>query len=275
MKRIKPLIILFTIVFCLSASIIYAQEEEQKKPEYIVVTQLHWNMDQEDFSMDEWKATEKEYLDKVIMKNDHIVGSSFFVHQFTGDNTEILYVQVYNSWNDIDLASKRNAELAKEAWPDKEARNAFFDKQTAYYSRHHSDEIYAIMNGAVPLAEMPKEDLTLYLRKSYFAAPEDGSMEEWKEVRGVFREKMVLKNEYIKGYYPSQHAYGAEASQFNEAFYVSSVADLDKMLDRQSELFKEAFPDENKRKEMGQKMGKYFTGVHRDYIYTYVAGLSK
>lgn len=274
MKLTKPLILLIALFFC-SAGLVLTAQEEQKRPDYYVVTTLHWNMDMEDFSMKEWKAVEKEYLDKVIMKNEHIVGSSFFMHQFTADNTELLYVQVYNTWNDIELAADRNDELAKEAWPDDDARSAFFKKQNGYYSRHHSDEIYAIMDGAIPMAEMPKEDMTLYLRQNYFAAPEDGSMKEWKDLRTQFREKVLMKNEYIKGYYPSQHAYGSESSQFNEAFYVNSVADLDKMLDRQGELFEEAFPDEEERKKVGENMGKYFTGMHRDYIYTYISGLSK
>ena len=68
---------------------------------------------------------------------------------------------------------------------------------------------------------------------------------------------------------------GQTEQNITEAFYVESLADLDKMLDKLRELPEEAWPDEAARKEMGKKMSKYYTGTHSDYIYTYVSGLSK
>jgi hypothetical protein len=250
MKNCKQYLLLLLIAICATGSL-QAQEEE-KRPEFLVVTTMHWNMDQEDYDFDDWKALEKEYLDKVVMKNELIAGASFFMHQFTEDNSELLYVQVFNSWNDIHAAAERSNELAKEAWPDEEARNAFFKKQGAFYSMQHSDEIYATMDGAKALSEMPTKDMTLYLQKRHFAFPEDGSMKEWEELNKAYQE-----------------------NEFLEAFYVDSLTDLDKMLDRLGELPEEAWPDEASRKEMGEKMSKYYTGIHSDYIYTYVSGLSK
>ncbi|MGB5321311.1 hypothetical protein [Lutimonas sp.] len=273
MKNCKQYLLLLLIAICATGSL-QAQEEE-KRPEFLVVTTMHWNMDQEDYDFDDWKALEKEYLDKVVMKNELIAGASFFMHQFTEDNSELLYVQVFNSWNDIHAAAERSNELAKEAWPDEEARNAFFKKQGAFYSMQHSDEIYATMDGAKALSEMPTKDMTLYLQKRHFAFPEDGSMKEWEELNKAYQENIVHKNEYIKGYYPNRHYYGADRTEFLEAFYVDSLTDLDKMLDRLGELPEEAWPDEASRKEMGEKMSKYYTGIHSDYIYTYVSGLSK
>lgn len=259
--------------FCLSLSV-FAQDE-QERPEFIVVTTMHWNMDQEDYDYDEWKAVEKEYLDKVVMKNEHISGASFFMHRFTEDNSELLYVQVFNSWNDIHDAADRNGELAKDAWPDDDDRKAFFEKRLNYYSPQHSDEIYATMDGAKVLAEMPDKDMLLYLQIRHFAYPEDGTYDEWEKLNNEYLEKVVHKNEYIKGYYPSQHYYGADRTEFLEAFYVEDLADLDKMLKRLNELPAEAWPDKAAREEMGEKMSKYYTGIHSDFIYTYVSGLSK
>lgn len=275
MKTTNQLFIAIAALLLLfNTTTIQAQDEEPKGPEYITVTTMHWNMDYENFSMDEWKAVEKEYLDKVTMKNDHVMGSSYYLHQFTADNTELIYVQSYASWDDIDKTAARNAELAKEAWPDEDVRDAFFDKRNAYYAAEHSDEIYATMSGAKPL-EAPTADMVTYVRISHFAFPEDGSLKEFKELRAEGTEKIIHSNEYIKAYYPNAHVWGSDRTQFVEAFYVDSLADLDKMFDRNEELAKEAWPDDDVRKEKNKAWGKYFTGVHNDAIYTYVHGLTK
>ena len=174
----------------------------------------------------------------------------------------------------IDKAADRNEELSKEAWSDDEERKAYFNKRNAYYSNLHSDEIYATMSGAKVLQE-PTKDMILYLRTSHFAFPEDGTNDEFKTLRSEFNEKVIHKNELIKGYYPGAHVYGADRTEFVEAFFFDSTADLDKMFDRNDELRNEAWPDEEARKERGKKAGKYFTGVHGDAIYTMVYGLSK
>lgn len=272
MRTAKRIILLAVLVLMISSSLI-AQSEEAT-PKYITRTTMHWNMNKDDFSMKDWKAIEKEYLDKVVMKNEHILGASFFMHQFTDDNSTLEYVQIFESWDAIEKAAERNAELAKEAWPDDEARGDFFDKRNDFYSNEHSDEIYAIMSGAKPLAEMPTKDLTMYLRIRHFAFPEDGTFDEWKELRDSYLENVVHKNEYVLGYYPSRHYYGADRTEYLEAFYVEDVAALDKMLNHMPELVEEAW-SEDERKERGNKGRKYYTGVHEDYIYTYVSGLSK
>ncbi len=272
MKTMK-LMLVMALSLVINANI-HAQEEEQEGPKYLTRTTMHWNMDKDDFKMDDWKAIEKEYLDKVVMKNEYIMGASFFMHQFTDDNTTLEYVQSFASWCDIEKAAERNAELAREAWPDDDARAAFFEKRNDYYANEHSDEIYAVQDGAKPLAEMPTEDMTLYLRISHFAFPKDGTYKEWKELYDKRLEHVVYKNEYVLGYYPSTHYYGADRTEFLEAFYVKDVSALDKMLDRVPELVEEAWSEEE-REAMWKKGSKYYTGVHQDYIYTYVSGLSK
>ena len=274
MKTKNQLLILFTITFLLISTISFAQEEEQKRPEYISVTTMHWNMDNEDWDMDSWKAVEKEYLDKVTMKNEHLVGAGIYLHKLTPDNSELLYVQVYKDWDAIDKAAKRNEELENEAWPDENARKAYFKKRGAYYAPDHSDEIYATMSGAKLVGEK-SDDMILYIRKSHFSFSGNGSWKEYKELRDEHLEKIVHKNEFVKGYYPSNHAYGSDRTEFVEAFYLDSMADLDKMFARSGELAKEAWPDEEARKARGKKWSTYFTGIHGDYVYSVIPELSK
>jgi hypothetical protein len=129
MKTIRILLsVALVLVF---SGFLNAQEEEQA-PKYITRTTMHWNMDKDDFKMSDWKAIEKEYLDKVVMKNEHILRASFFMHQFTADNTTLEYVQTFASWDAIEKAAQRNSELAKEAWPDDDARAEFEDKSFCF-----------------------------------------------------------------------------------------------------------------------------------------------
>ncbi|OEK07779.1 hypothetical protein A8C32_14910 [Flavivirga aquatica] len=255
---------------------VYAQEEkETKRPEYIAVTTMHWNMDMEDFSLDDWKAVEKEYLNKVTKKNEYIFSASVYLHEFTADNTELIFVQTFASWEDMDKFAKRSGELEKEAWPEEEARKAYFKKRNAYYANEHSDEIYTPLPNPKLMAEKPTKDLITYVRKSHFSFPEDGSKEDFMKLKKEGQEAIINKNENIKAYYSHVHAWGANKTDFLEVFFLDSWADLDKMYDRNSELMKEAWPDEAARKAKGKEWRRYFTGVHGDYLYKFMHELSK
>ena len=271
MKTTIKLIMTMAIVLLLTSTILVAQEP----PQYITVTTMHWNMDKDDFEMDKWIATEKEYLDKVTKKNEHIISAGFYLHRFTPDNREVVYVQTYANWEGIDKAAARNIELAELAWPDETARKAYFDNQGSYYSDFHSDEIYATMAGAKLTTEAPGEDMILYVRKSHFSFPKDGSNEEFEKLQSDFTQKVIHKNEHIKGYYPNAHMWGADRREFVEAFLLNSIADLDKMFERTGELVEAGWPDEAARNTMNESLGKYFTGVHGDYIYNFIEQLSK
>ncbi len=272
MKTTNRFFVAMTIMFLLLSTTSFSQDEP-KQPEFISVTTMHWNMDNDDFDMDTWIADEKEYMDKVTRKNENVINAGYYLHRFTADNTELIYVRTYPSWEAMGKAGKRDTELAEAAWPDKAKREAYFKKIDNYYSSMHSDEIYAPMDGTKALTEKPTKDLILYLRKSHFAFPADGTDAEFDALKKEQVENVFHKNEFIKGYYPHAHAWGSDKTEFIEAFYLDSMDDLDDMLDKNGELFKAHWSDEAGRKAFGEKMGKYFTGVHGDYIYTYVSGI--
>ncbi len=260
-------------IFLLNLSFVYGQEEADAAPTYVTITTMHWNMDYEDFDMDTWKAVEQEYFDKVTSKNELIMGSGIYMHRFTPDNRELLSVNAYASWEDIDKVNERNGELIEAGWPDEEARKAYFKKRNAYYADFHSDEIYALMPHVKPAPKDSAE--VLLLRKSQFKFSEDGSQEEFMSTFKEYVENVFHKNEHIVGYYPAAHFWGSDRREFLEAFMVQSLADLDAMYETNNELFEAHFStDEMKEKiqDMGQR---YFTGVHGDYIYTVVNELRK
>jgi len=273
MRKSSRLLVVVIFTLLLGSSFLTAQEKPTQR--YLAVTTLHWNMDMEDFSMDEWKAVEKEFLDKVTSKNEHILATNYGLHYMTADNTELLYVQLFDSWEGIDKANKRNAELSKLAWPDEAKGKAFFKKRDAYYDSYHSDEIYAPIPGAKPNIEESDKALLFYVRKSHLAFPDDGSKKEFNELRDPFLKEVIHKNQYIKGYYPYVHAWGADKRDYIEVFVVASLADLEKALDENNKLNKARFTDKTKQKETGKKMSKYFTGFHADYVYKSVPSLAK
>jgi hypothetical protein len=241
----------------------------------ITVTTLHRNMEGKDLTMDGWKALEKEYFDKVTMKNDLILGQEVLRHYFTADNTEILLVTMYGSWDAIEKADAKSDELVKAAWPDEKARKAYFDKRQMYYANNHSDEIYSTFSGAKnPPANFTKPML-YYVRKSHWASPTDGTQKEFKELRDKYLTEVTNKNDYIKAYYPNVHAWGANNTEFTEVFVVESLGDIEKAFDKDEELFKLTWNDDAKAKDFDDKFNKYFTGVHGDYIYRSVPELTK
>jgi hypothetical protein len=221
MSKSNRFFMALTVLLMLISTTSISQENQQ--PEYVVVTTLHWNMEMEDFDMDEWKAVEKEYKEKVTSKNEHIMTSGFYMHLFTADNRELLFVQTAKDWAGIDKAASRNFELEKEAWPDEAEREAFLAKRNAYYGAFHSDEIYATLSGAKVLPETPSEDMVLYIRKSQRAFPKDGDMDEFNALRMKFIENVVNKNEHIKGYYgllSKQTSMGCQWSRFYRGLFL-------------------------------------------------------
>lgn len=272
MKTINRFFMVMALMLLLCSAPLIAQE--QARPQYVTVTTMHWNMNNKDFKMDEWKAVEKEYLDKVTMKNENVISASFYLHKLTPDNTELLYVQAYPNWEAIGKAAQRNAELAKAAWSDESARNAFFDKRNSYYSEKHSDEIYATLPNAKVMTTNPTKDMVCYVRKGHFKFGE-GTDEEFEALDKEYFDNITAKNEYIKAYYPMAHAWGADRTEFVEAIFLDSLADLEKMFDKDNELFEAHWKDEAARKAMEDKGSQYFDNTHGDYIYTYVAGLAK
>jgi hypothetical protein len=250
----------------------FAQEE---KNNLVTVTKMHWNMDLKNFSNDEWIAVEKEYLDKVVKKNPFILGQEILTHSFTEDNTEILLVTIYENWEAIEKANEKSEELIKAAWPDEKVRKAFFEKQDQYYAGNHSDEIYSTMPGSKLRKASFDKDMIFYLRVNHFAFPKDGTNKEFAELEKQFFDAVTNKNDLIKAYYPSRHAWGSDNTQFNEVYVVDSLADLELALNKNRDLFKAMWTDEAKKKEFNDKSDRYFTGQHGDYIYKSVHQLTK
>ncbi|HKO78044.1 MAG TPA: hypothetical protein VJU52_12545 [Flavobacterium sp.] len=232
------------------------------------MTTLHRNLDTDG---KDWKATEQEYFDKVTSKNDLIIGSEILTHYYTGNSTEVIMVNVYKTWEDIEKAQTISDDLEKKAWPDEKARTAFFDKQRSYYVPMHSDEIYSSIEtiGMKEFKASSKEPMIVYIRKSQMSMTGKGKgMKEYNE-------KVTLKDPYIQGYYPFRHAWGSDSRDFMEAVFYNSFTDIERSNEKHEELEKAAWPKESDSKAFFDELKLAFTGVHGDFIYHNLPGVSK
>lgn len=252
----------------LSSALTFAQNDAR----YIVVTRAHFNLHSK-VTVDEWKALEKEYFDKVTAKNDLIVGSNVLVHFYTADNSEVLFATTYRTWDDIDKADAKNNELVKAAWPDEAKRKEAAEKRNSCYTIEHSDEIRLILPNTKHLNANSEHIYSVVTRKLTF--PSDAKPNELRDLMDEYVKNVVHKNPLVKGYYPQRHLWGADGREYVTAVVYASLSDMDKADEENEKLIKAHWPDEAKRKEFFDKLGRFFEPWHGDALYKHVPELRK
>lgn len=258
--------LLTLLVILLLASTISFAQESVPKPVFITTTTMHFNLNADGT---DWLKTEKEYFDKVTSQNELVVAAHVVTHFYTEDNSEVKFVYVYNNWADIEKANEINNKLIEKNFPDEAKRKAFFDKQSSYYAKKHSDEIYQSLPFAKQATSKSDKPQVFYVRNSQMAL--NGEGKGYNE----FAKNVIHKNPLVKAYYPHRHLWGSDSRDFLEVFVFDSLADLEISADKNQELIMAAWPDEAKRKEYFKEMNKLFTGKHGDFIYQNVPELNK
>ncbi|MCV9389401.1 hypothetical protein [Reichenbachiella ulvae] len=241
----------------------------------ITISTAHWSADTTG-SIEGWYEVETEIHEKTVVPNEKITGAWTLYHYYTDDNSEILFVNMYEDWNAIDEAGKIGGELAEKAWKKEEDRQALGKKRSKYYSTMHSDEIYSALPNAKPLAQKPDSGLIVYMQKFRIArTPEGGSTDEIMKLSEEFDKNVIHKNDMILGYYPMRHFYGADSRDLIKVYILKSLADVEKMADKNRELVMAYWPDEEKRKAFFKKYNAYTESWHGDAIYSMEAKLYK
>jgi hypothetical protein len=257
---------IFVFLFLFTSKAIGQQTQAAEfKPVFLTVTTLHRSSDP-DVDFTDWRKTEEEYYNKVTAKNNLIIGSGYYMHFFTPDDSEILSVTIYNSWEDIEKATDVTNKLVMEAWPDEVKRAAFFDKQSSYYAPKHSDEIYASMNFTKPVKTDSKEPLIYYIKKNIAGTGGSGYREYFDNV--------TMKNSYVKGFYTMRHRYGSNSQDLIEVSVYNNLADIEKAFAENTKLEDANWTDKAKADEFFKKYAKLFAG-HGDSIYRNVPSLQK
>ena len=211
MKTMKLIGMTVLMVFLCANFSLQAQETDADpyEPMYLTVVTTKWNTDPNvDFS--DWMDVEKEYHEKVTMKNDLIVGSGFYTHYFTPDDSEIKLVTVFKSWADIEDVDDITSKLIEEGWPNEEERKAFFTKRNSYYSSWHSDEIYTTSPFTKQIDLKTEEPLIFYVQSHNRGTGGKGFRE--------FYENVTMKNPHLKAYYTHTHLWGANSDEALETW---------------------------------------------------------
>lgn len=246
----------------------------QDKPMIAVVMKRHLSYSP-DFKFSDWQTAQKEYFDKVTAKNELVVASNLLVHYYTPDASEVLFYSLYNSWEDVEKAADRDNELIKAAWPDSIKRRAATQKLSDFFTSQHSDEIMRTIPQLHGKQQQDTSAHIYYVRTSHLSFPKDGTNAEILGGLNEYTDKVMAKNDMLKGYYPFTHFYGADSREFTEVFVYNSLTDLEKATKVNTDLMNKSWPDAKKREEMGNKITRYFEPWHADAIYQSLPGFQK
>ncbi len=96
---------------------------------------------------------------------------------------------------------------------------------------------------------------------------ENFDMDTWKAGEKEFKEKVTDKNEHIVGASYFTHRFTPDNREIVYVQAYPSWEAIDKASGRNDELIKEAWPDEDARKELMEKRMAYYTPYHSDEIY--------
>jgi hypothetical protein len=274
MIKVQSFTLVLTILIT-SFSFTHKAQAQSHEKHYIKITKLHRDLNV-NMSMDKWIELEKDYLNKVIMKNEFILQRDVLNHYMTEDNTEVIFIQKYKTWGDIELAEKRSKELEKKIWPDSNKRNVYLNELGQYFNKHQSDEIFITVPGMKEDTGIAAKSLFYQMRVNHLAFPKDGTEEDFLKLNDTFLIKSVYNNHYIKGYYPFVQVWGSDKRNYIEVTAVASLNDLENAFKKIDEfLYEPKKEDEAKHHTFIANYFRYFTGFHADYIYKSIPELKK
>jgi hypothetical protein len=271
--KIKQLTILSLLTMAILSGL-NALAQDAPKPVIVQITKAHWDMDYDGKASDLLKL-ETEYHQKVTMKNKYILGTNVLRHEFTPDVSEVLFIQVYEKFEDIDKAADEDYRLSKLSWPDSTVRRANSIARNKFYTSVHSDEILTSLPYAKQNPNPADSNLTILYKVNHLAFPEDGSNKEFRELYQEYFDHVLNKNTDLLGYYPLRHHTGADGRDFVEIMVFKSLTNLDNGLNMNAKLAKEHWPDLEKRNAFFDKLSKYFENWHGDAIYANMHQLHK
>ena len=265
---VLPVIILFLMGFIAVSQ--HKKEELQSK--YATIITLH-GVEGADF--EEWLKVEKEYFEKVTSKIEILLEHEVLVRYFGNDLSEIKVINVFKKWSDIEYINNIRESLIAEAWPNKEERDAFFEKQNGFYTNYHTDEIYITSTMSKIMTDSEKASLknpmVFYIDTNILS---DKDNKDSHKLYEEYINAVTYKNSYIKAYYPFRHYWGSDSREFLEIYVVNSLSSLEKAIETDKKLFELHMPDKSKRKEFLEVYRKAVS-AHKDGLYKNVPALSK
>ena len=117
-------------------------KRKQEKPHIYVVTKWK-SVIPEGGSAAERDSLMSQYFRAVTKKNNKILSQRVLVHYYGSDLRDLVIMNEYKTWADIEQADKIAQKLTRKKWPSEKKRKEFFQKAGKYFPDSiHSDEIY-------------------------------------------------------------------------------------------------------------------------------------
>lgn len=120
------------------------------------------------------------------------------------------------------------------------------------------------------LAQAPQGNAVL-MSNYERAFPVDGSMAEFDSLTHQFQTKVWDKNPLVVSHKTVRHWWGNDNRDVIEITVIKSWEDIPKAMQKNNELFMQAWSTEEARESFDKAYNKYFTGKHSDEIYQEVS----
>lgn len=269
-KFIRRIFALAFIVFAFYSC--SENKSEIDKPYYSVVYRMK---DRDSVNLEERRKLEQEFFDKVTSKNNYIAGHEFLINQSQGGVNDVVIINTFKNWGDIEKSKNLTEELIAKAWPDETARKAFFESLNSGYDLSYSNDIYvSTMNEKkidVAYIKERKESMCFYIVINKLA---DYDNEDSREAYEDYVNEVTFKNPHIKAYYARRHYIGSDSRDFIEMYLAESYDDIINSFDYDKELLAKLFPDQKSKEDFIEIYGRGVESASA-YIYTNVPTMSK
>jgi len=116
------------------------------------------------------------------------------------------------------------------------------------------------------LAQAPQGNAVL-MSNYERAFPENGTMAEFDSLTQQFQTKVWDKNPFVISHKTVRHWWGHDNRDVIEITVIKSWEDIPKAMEKNNELFMEAWSTKEARTSFNKAYNKYFTGKHSDEIY--------
>jgi len=116
------------------------------------------------------------------------------------------------------------------------------------------------------LAQAPQGNVVL-MSNYERAFPENGSMAEFDSLTNQFQTKVWNKNPFVISHKTVRHWWGNDNRDVIEITEIKTWEDIPKAMQKNNDLFMEAWSTKEARESFDKAYNKYFTGKHSDEIY--------
>lgn len=227
----------------------------------------------EDGSPKERKEVFEKYNKKMNRLQSKLISSMHLGHYWSGSSGEVLVVNEWASITHADETIRGTQDIQKKAWKKEKDREEFLAKHNKYWVDKHTDvAVHELNMKRVKRAGRKQKENTFVTMVEYYLAPmsevDDGSGAEREELMQSYFDNIVKKDDRIISYMELQHYWSGTAGgpRGMPLVVVTEYASIEDALDEDnSALWKAAWPDEEERKALQDRLTAYWGyGTHTD-----------